>query len=97
LHPHTKQTDASAIGRIRLPLKNDIALERISYLSIVVSADRPRESHSPGVPLGTRLGRAGPYRAHIDESMLTTGQAGIGSDRDWTSAMCSRVAAWRSS
>src|SRR5262249_60605023 len=41
LHPHTKPTDASAAGRIRLPIKNDVALERIGYLSFVVSADGP--------------------------------------------------------
>jgi hypothetical protein len=39
LHPHTRQTDASAVGRIRLPIKNDVAFERIWHLSIVVSAD----------------------------------------------------------
>jgi hypothetical protein len=29
LHPHTRQTDANAVGRIRLPIKNDVVFERI--------------------------------------------------------------------
>jgi hypothetical protein len=41
LHPHTRQTDASAVGRIKLPIKNDVAFERIGHLSIVVSAEGP--------------------------------------------------------
>lgn len=56
LHPHTKQTDASVVGRIRLPTTNDVALERIEHLSIVVSADgrgtfrsdASRPGHVPG-------------------------------------------------
>jgi hypothetical protein len=33
LHPHMRKTDASAVGMIKLPVKNHIAFERIWHLS----------------------------------------------------------------
>jgi hypothetical protein len=33
-HPPTRQTEASAVGRIRLPLQNDVVFERTGHLSI---------------------------------------------------------------
>ena len=58
LHPHTKHTDASAVGRIRLPIKNDVTLERIWHLSIVVSAGGEGEHLIQESRIGPRSRRA---------------------------------------
>jgi hypothetical protein len=67
LHPHTRQTEASAVGRIRLPIQNDVGFERTGHLSIAVSADGPgtlieekqqREASIPESRIGPRSRRA---------------------------------------
>jgi hypothetical protein len=93
LHPHTKQKGASAAGRIRIPLKKDMAVERIGYLTLMVSADVPGRFNIRGVSLEGRLRRAGLRRSRIEESMAATGQAGVELVRDSKYAGKSRVAA----
>ena len=85
VHPHTRHTDASTVGTIRLPIKNDVALERIWHLTIVVSSDGPGTFTTEDSHLG-HLSGAGLHLVRIDESMPATGEASIESDCDWTLA-----------
>jgi hypothetical protein len=86
LHPHTRQTEASAVGRIRLYIKSGVALERIWHLSIVVSADWPARFTAEAAHSGHDSG-AQPRRARIDGSMPTNQWASVESDRDRMSAI----------
>lgn len=95
LHPHTRQTEASAVERIRPPLRHDVALERIWHLSCF---RRPAlKTHRRGDSLETHDRHMRPHRARIDGPMPTTDRAGIESNGDRSLAECSRVAARRSS